>query len=87
MQHQVAAVIVAMAEHARFAGQFLDDRRPLGAECLALRVAERRALVGNEVVLDEELELPRELLDVERDLVGRVSRRRAATRRAAACGR
>ena len=52
-QHQVAAVVVAMTEHARLGGQFLDDRRALGAQGLALRRAEDHAAIGLEKMLEK----------------------------------
>ena len=85
MQHQVAAVVVAMAEHAGLGGQFLDDRRELLAERRARRRRRRRAAVGLEEVLHEEVQLPGELVDVERDAVGHVAG--AASSRAAALQR
>ena len=73
-QHQVAAVIVAVAEHARLGGQLVDDRRPLRRAAPPVRVRrERDAAVALEEVLREEVELPRQLLDVERDAVRQVA--------------
>ena len=74
MQHQIAAVIVAVAEHARLAGgELLDDRRPFFCQRRSLRSRDHRAAVALDEVLREEVELPRELLDVERDAVGDVA--------------
>ena len=72
MQHQVAAVIVAMTEHARFRRQLLDDHRPFVAQRGALRRGQRDAAIAFDEIADEILELPGELLDVERHPVGQV---------------
>ena len=87
VQHQVAAVIVAMAQHARLGGQFLGDRRELGGQRLARRGRQRGAAIALEKVLGEELQLPGQLLDVERDAVRHVRRLKPARRRAAAACR
>ena len=71
-QHQVAAVIVAMAQHARLRGELVDDRPPLLGERRSFGRAEHHAAVALDEVGREELELPRQLLDVERHAVGRV---------------
>ena len=65
VQHQVAAVIVAMAQDARLVRQLLHDARPLFGERRSRGRGKRDAAIADEKVLDEELELPRQLLDVE----------------------
>ena len=75
MQHQVAAVIVAVAEDGRLRRELADDDGELLAQRGALIVGQRDAAVRLEEVLREEVELPRQLLDVERDAVGQVLRR------------
>ena len=77
MQHQVAAVVVAVAEHARLGRQLLDERRELLAQRRRARVGGiDDAAIGLDEVLDEEVELPGQLLDVEGDAVGQVLGRR-----------
>ena len=72
VQHQVPAVIVAVAEHARFRRQRIDQYLELRAQCVAGRCRQHDAAVGLEEVLDEEVHLPRQLLDVEGNPVGQV---------------
>ncbi len=72
MQHQVPAVIVTVTQHPWFRGQFLHDRAPLGAEGLCLRIAQGQPPVGPEEVPDEELEFPRQLVDVEGHAIRRI---------------
>ncbi len=71
-QHEVAAVIVAMAQHARLGRELFDDRLPFRGERGSLGFAQCRAAIPFDEVLDEVLELPRELLDIERHTVGQV---------------
>ena len=75
--HQVAAVEVAVAQHAR-------PRRDLGGQAVEA-VCDRRAVlhrevalaIGLEEVLPEEMQLPRELLEIEGDLEAQRALRRA----------
>ena len=72
VHHQVAAVIVAMAEDARLAGKLGDDRGEFLAKRAALIIGERHAAIRLEEMLGEEIEFPRQLLDVERDAIREV---------------
>ena len=69
VQHQVAAVIVAMAQHTRLGGELLHDRRPFGIKRVALGCAERRRAIAFDEMLREEIQLPCQLVDVERNRV------------------
>ena len=72
-----------MAEHARLGGQLLGDapRTPRASASRARR-GQRSAAIRLEEVLHEELQLPGQLLDVERDAVRQVvGRRQLAPRR------
>ena len=72
MQHQVPAVIVAVAQHARLGGKLLGDRLPFLGERAALGLGQHRAPVVLDEMPDEEVELPGQLLDVERDPIRQV---------------
>ena len=83
VQHQVAAVIIAMAQHARARPASSSTIAGHSAASAALhRRAHRRAAIRAEEVLDEELQLPGQLLDVERHPVWRIRVGRRARRRA-----
>src|SRR5439155_529694 len=73
-QHQIAAVVVAMAEHSGLGGQLLGDGCELGAKRLALHLAERDAAIRLEKVVQKKIELPRELFNIESNTVRKVSR-------------
>ena len=73
VQHQVAAVIVAMAEHPRLGGQLLGDRASIPRSAPRASLADSTApRYASRKVLCEELQLPGQLLDVERDAVRQV---------------
>jgi len=56
----------------RLGCQFLDQHRELAPQLVARRRADDYAPVRLDEVLDEEIELPRQLFDVEGDGVGNV---------------
>ena len=88
VQHEVAAVIVAVAQDARLRGQLVRNRRPLLVEApLRSRLAQADAPIGLEEVPDEEVELPGQLLDVEGDAIREIGVGRPAPRPAAAAAR
>ena len=66
VQHQVPAVIITMAEHAGFAGQLLSHRRPFLVERPPNGGRNLEASVCLEKMFDEEIQLPRELVAIER---------------------
>ena len=61
-----------MAQHARLVRELGDDGRPLVGEHRLLRGRQHDAAIPFDEMADEEVELPRELLDVERDAVGQM---------------
>src|SRR5262245_59380680 len=62
-----------MAEDSRLGGQLLGDAQQLFVERLAFASPEDGTAIGLEEMLYEELQLPRQLLDVERDPVGEIA--------------
>ena len=76
MQHQVAAVIIAMAQHPRFRSELAGDRRPFLGQRRLLCRSQRDAAIRHDEMTDEVLELPRQLLDVECHPVRQVGVRR-----------
>ena len=87
VQHQIAAVIVAMAEHARLRGELLGDRLPFVGERRAFGRRQRRRRGSPRRSACEEVELPGQLLDVEGHPVRQVRVRRQLALRAAAAAR
>ncbi len=69
MHHQVPAVVVPVAQHARLGGQLRGHSRPLDAERGAFSRSQTCPSVPFQEVLDEEIQLPRELFDVERQAI------------------
>ena len=60
VQHQIAAVVIAMAQHPRLGRELLDDRRPFAAESSACtRPTARRPAIGPEEVLVRRTPAPR----------------------------
>ncbi len=74
--HQVAAVVVAVAQDPLFGRQFAHDGRELILQGAAVVGVEDGGAVAFEKVRDEELQLERQLLDVEGQAVRQVARRR-----------
>src|SRR5467141_3731494 len=83
VEHQVAAVIVAVAQHARLRSELVRDCRPLPGERLSLSGRQADSAIGLDKMADEKVKLPRKLLDIERDAVRQVTIRR---RGRAVCG-
>ena len=76
VQHQVAAVVVAMAQDARLGGEALDQQAQFDADRDQRALVEFDAAIPEQVVLEEELHLPSELGLVEGDAVRQVDVRR-----------
>ena len=66
VQHQVAAVIIAVAQHSRLRRQLADDRPPFFGQRRLLGCAKGNAAIRHDEVAHEVLQLPRQLLEVER---------------------
>jgi len=71
--HQVAAVVVAVAQDAGLGGQLLGDGVPLLADGLPRRRGQLEPAVPLDEVLGEELQFPGQLGDVERHPVRKVA--------------
>ena len=74
--HQISAVVIAMAQHARFCRQLDGQSMKFSRQCLVGRLGEAGPAIGPHVVLHEEIELPRELLPVEGSAIRQIRVRR-----------
>ena len=68
-QHQIPAVIVAVAQHSRLRRQRADEVAQLGPERIAIAHGKHDASIRFQEMLDEKIHLPGELLDIERNRV------------------
>src|SRR5204862_5875746 len=77
----VQTCALPISEHGRIGGELVDDRRPFAGQRLARCRRQCDAAIALDEVLEEELELPRQLVDVERSeerRVGKEGRSRCA---------
>ena len=65
VEHQIAAVIVAVAQHARLRRQLADDRGPFLRQCRHLRWMQPDTAIRDNEMTHEVLQLPGQFLDIE----------------------
>ncbi len=79
VEHQIAAVIVAMAQHARLVGELAGNHHRLLLERAARRRRQPDAAVGLQKMFYEKIQLPHQLVSIERnaerDVFGRLQLR------------
>ena len=82
VQHQVAAVVVAMAEHARLGGELVGDAPAIPRASASRSAASAcTSAIALDEMAGEEVELPRQLLDVEGDPIRQVAVARSSAPR------